>query len=233
MTAIQTAYEQKITVGKEPANLARRSGWIAIAGALLMVIGAILYFSTGTDLWAAVDQGVMEAYLPAAGAFKGRLVANLSFWILGVIFLGVSLTLMARLNETRPVMARTATLLIRTAVPLAIISFIAMMAIVVKIAPDNSPSAVALAEVIGWIGIRADDLATALIVGFAPLFTSLAARGGWMPVWLVRSGYLAGAVGALSLLVLFIPPLAGLGFLIVPVGLGWMLAAGIVLIRRA
>ena len=48
----------------------------------------------------------------------------------------------------------------------------------------------------------------------------------------VDGGDMAGLIGLLSLVVLYIPPLSDLGFLIVPVGIGWMLATGIVLLRR-
>jgi len=43
---------------------------------------------------------------------------------------------------------------------------------------------------------------------------------------------LVGAVGLFSLFVLYIPGLAALGFIILPVGMGWMLAAGVTLLRR-
>jgi hypothetical protein len=107
-----------------------------------------------------------------------------------------------------------------------------MLAVVVQIAPDTSVTSVAIANVVGWIGIRADDLATALIIGFPPLLLALAARDEWMPTWLAWWGYLAGAVGLWSLVVIYIPPLTAMGFLIVPVGVGWMIAVGVVLLRR-
>ena len=144
--------------------------------------------------------------------------------------MGASLNVMGRLSMNRPGAARAAQSVVGAAVPLAIISFIAMMAVVIKVAPDSSPTGLALAEVVGWIGIRADDLATALIVGGGPMLLAFAARGTWMPIWLVWWGYVAGVVGLFSLVVLFIPALATLGFLIVPVGIGWMIAAGVVLL---
>jgi hypothetical protein len=109
--------------------------------------------------------------------------------------------------------------------------------LVVQIAPatlvaDTAATGVAIANVVGWIGARADDLATALIIGLPPLFLSIAARDEWMPTWLVWWGYLAGVVGLLSLVVLYIPALASLGLLIIPFGMGWMLAVGVVLLRR-
>ena len=42
------------------------SGYTALGGAILMIIGAALYFSSGTDLWAAVDGGDIAGYLVTA-----------------------------------------------------------------------------------------------------------------------------------------------------------------------
>ena len=55
------------------------------------------------------------------------------------------------------------------------------------------------------------------------------------PVWLERWGYLAGVVGILTVAIAYIPVarLSPYVFLIVPVGLGWLIAAGVVLLRRA
>jgi hypothetical protein len=80
-----------------------------------------------------------------------------------------------------------------------------MMSLIVQIAPDSSATAVAIADVVGWIAARADDLATALIIGFSPLFLALAGQGDWLPTWLARWGYLAGAMGLLSLVGLYVP----------------------------
>ena len=216
-------------VGQAVSNF-KVSGYAAVGGAVLMLTGAVLYFSSGTDLWASLANGEMEAYLTAVGGRKAQLVANLSFWIVGVLVMGAALNGMVKLSNQRSAFAQIAGVCVATAVPLAIVSFIAMMSLIVQIAPDSSATAVALADVVGWIGARADDLATALIVGFAPFFLALANRDDWMPTWLARWGYLAGTVGLFSLIVLYIPPLAEMGMLIVPLGIGWMIAAGVVLI---
>lgn len=231
-TTINTSYQHNEAALTTPATQARQAGWASLSGAILMLIGAALYFSSGTDLWAAVAGGDIAGYLVTAGGVKAQLVANLTFWITGVLVLGVAWNRLVLLCEQRPALAQLARMGATTAVPLAITSFIAMLAMVVQIAPDTSATSVAIANVIGWIGIRADDLATALLIGFPPLFLALAARGEWMPTWLARWGYLAGAVGLLSLVVIYIPPLTPMGFLIVPVGMGWMIATGVVLLRR-
>jgi hypothetical protein len=173
----------------------------------------------------------MAAYLTTAGGVKRQLMADLSFWIVGVLFIGTGLRAMMKLCRQRPALARVAGVCADTAVPLAILSFIAMMSLVVKIAPDSSSTSVVIANVVGWIGIRADDLATALLVGLAPLFIALAGRGDWLPRWLVGWGYLTGGFGLISLIGIYLPALSDLGFLIVPIGLAWMIGAGVVLLR--
>ena len=59
----------------------RLGGYIAIAGTVIMLIGAALWGTSGTDLWATLDSGDMAGYLAAAAATKGQLVANLTVWI--------------------------------------------------------------------------------------------------------------------------------------------------------
>ena len=236
-TTINTNYQRDEMVATRNTTYARLGGLTALSGAIIMIIGALLQFSSGTDLWAALAGGDMVGYLAAVVGVKAQLVANLTFWIVGVLLLGTAVNYLVNLCTQREPMAQVARVCVGTAVPLAIISFIAMLALVVQIAPttlvaDTAATGVAIANVVGWIGARADDLATALIIGLPPLFLSIAARDDWMPTWLVWWGYLAGVVGLLSLVVLYMPALAGLGMLIIPFGMGWMLAVGVVLLRR-
>ena len=215
------------------ANSTRVGGYTAVGGAVTMLIGAALWGTSGTDLWAALDSGDVAGYLVAAGTMRVQLIANLTFWIVGVLILGVAGTALANLCVRRRMPAQIALVCIRTGVPLVIVAYIAMLSLLVQIAPDTSATAVTIAQVVGWIGVRADDLATALIIGAGPLFISLAGRDDWVPTWLARWGYLAGVIGLFSLVVLYIPPLRGLSFIIIPLGVAWMIAAGIVLLRRS
>lgn len=231
-TTIKSTYKQKETIAAMSPSHVRLGGLAALGGAIIMIIGAVLYFSSGTDLWAAVDGGDMAGYLAAVDGVKAQLVANLTFWIVGVLVLGTAVNMLANLCLQRPALAHVARVSAGAGVPLAIVAFIAMLSLVVQIAPDTSANSVAVARVIGWVGARADDLATALIIGFPPLLLSVAGRDEWMPTWLAWWGYLAGIIGLFTLVALYIPPLAGLVFLIVPVGMGWMIAVGVVLLRR-
>jgi hypothetical protein len=213
-------------------STARLGGYTAIAGTLTMLIGAALWGTSGTDLWAALDSGDMAGYLAAIEAVKGQLVANLTVWILGVLIIGVAGSMLVALCTQRRPLARVAHVCFQTAVPLVIVSYIAMLAVVVQLSGESSATAVSIAEVIGWIGARADDLATALIIGLGPLFIALAGHGEWVPTWLLRWGYLAGIVGVLSVAFLYLPGMAAYGFIILPVGMGWMIAAGVLLLRQ-
>ncbi len=231
ITLNPTVRQHETATALRPAYV-RLGGWAALSGAIIMLIGAALYFSSGTDLWATLDGGDMAAYLTAIGGAKAQLVAGFSFWIVGVLLMGTAVNAVVHLCEQRPMLAQVANTGVATAVPLAIASFILMLSLAVQVAPDSSSMSVAIAQVVGWVGARADDLATALIIGLAPFCLTLAARGEWMPTWLVRWGYVAGGVGLFSLVVLYLPGLGQLGFLIVPVGIGWMIALGVVLLRQ-
>ena len=212
---------------------ARVGGYTAIIGAIAMVVGGALNSASGADLWGSLANGDMAGYLAAAAAAKTLLVANHTIWILGVLTLSMAGAMMAEVCGPRRMWTQAAMVCFRTAVPLAIVSFIAMLALTVQIAPDTSETAVSIAKVVGWIGARGDELATALIVGAGPLFISLAGRGDWVPKWLLTWGYVTGIVGLFSIFVMYIPALAGSEFIIVPVGLGWMISAGVVMLRRS
>lgn len=211
----------------------RFAGVTTILGTVTMLVGAALWGTSGTDLWGALESGDMAGYLAAIEPVQGQLVANLTVWIVGTLFLGGAGAMLATVSSRRRPLAQMARVCYQTAVPLVIVSYIAMLALVVQLAGDGSATAVAIAEVIGWIGARADDLATVLILGAGPLFISWAGQGDWLPTWLLRWGYVTGLVGLLSLLFLYLPGMVSYSFIILPVGMGWMLAAGIVLLRQA
>lgn len=219
--------------GKAFQSTAKLGGYATLASTVLMLIGAALWGTSGTDLWTALDTRDVAGYLAAVGGVKGQLVANLSIWILGTFTIGIAGMMLATLSTRRRTLAQIALVCYRTAVPLVIVSYITMLAVVVQLGGEMSATAVSLAEVVGWIGVRADDLATALILGAAPLFISLAGHGQWVPTWLLRWSYLCGAAGLFSLVVLYLPGMGGFGFIILPIGMGWMLATGFVLLRYA
>ena len=128
-------------------------------------------------------------------------------------------------------MAKMALACYRLAVPLAIVSFLLMLAIVIQISPNASAYAVSTAETLGWIAMYADDIATILILGVAPCFLSISGVKTWMPKWLVGWGYLTGIMSILSFIAIYFPKHYFLDSLILPIGLGWMIAIGVFLRR--
>lgn len=212
------------------SDLTRFGGLNAIIGASLMVLGAILWQVSGVDLDAALAAGDMAGYL-ADAAGSTLVVLNLTAWIIGVLFLGAAGAAFAGApgNAERP--AHLAAVAFRVAVPLAIGSFIAMLAVVVRIPAEPSAAELAAADLVGWLGSRADWTATVLLVGFGPALASWAGRDAWAPGWLVKLGWLAGLAGVATTVAMFTDALSGYGFLVVPVGLIWMFGAGVATLR--
>lgn len=202
------------------------AGRMAIAGALSMLIGAAFWIASGTDLWQALASKQMDNYLTQLPLVRQLLVINTSFWILGVLFMTTAATLMTDYCTSNPGLAQLAKVFSRTGANLGIVSFVTMLSLAIVI-----PSA-DVATIIGWIGTRLDDIATILIVGFSPLCLSIAGKADWVPGWLRVWGYLTGAAGLLSIIGLMTGNIL-LGFILVPIGLGWMIAAGIVLIKKS
>ncbi len=200
------------------------AGYVSIAGAVSMLAGAALWGASGTDLWQALAGNQMEGYLSQLEAVKQLLVANTIFWIIGVLLFGTAGTLMSGFCTSSPRLAQLTLVLMRSAVPVAIVSFIIMLSLAIH------PPAVHSAINIGWIGTRLDDLATILIIGASPLFLSIAGRADWVPGWLAVWGYLAGIAGILGVIAM-LSGVVALGFVILPFGIGWMIAAGVVLIK--
>jgi adenylate cyclase len=212
------------------AAWARLAGVAALTGAILMAAGAFLWTRSGTDLDAAVAGGQIGEYLRAAGAATAVLTANLTLWILGVLAMGAAGLGFERLSTRRPVTARLGLWPFVVGVPLALSAFVVMLALVAH-AGDAGAERLAAAELLGWYASRADWTATVLIVGAGPLLASLAGRGHWVPGWLLGLGAAAGAAGALTVVAMFAGGLSTYGFAVVPIGLLWMLGAGVTLLR--
>jgi hypothetical protein len=201
------------------------TGYVSIAGAVSMLSGAALLGASGTDLWQALAGNQMENHLSQLEPVKQLLVANTIFWIIGVLLFGTAGTLMSGFCTTNPRLAQLTLVLMRSAVPIAIVSFIIMLSLAIR------PPAIDSATNIGWIGIRLDDLATILIIGASPLLLSIGGRADWVPGWLAVWGYLAGIAGILGV-VSMLSGIVVLGLVIIPIGIGWMIAAGVVLIKK-
>ena len=211
----------------------RLGAYTALAGSACFIIGAAIWVASGADLDLALANGEVSNYLLTAGEVRPLLVANLSFWIVGALLLGAAATAMTNLCTRRRAIAQIALMCYRTGVPLVIVAYTAWLALVVQIAPETSPAAVLLAETLGWFAAYADWISTVLIIGFGPALISLAGRGDWVPLGLARWGIATTITGLLTIVAMFANGLTSYGFLIIPVGLIWMIWAGIILLRRS
>ncbi|HEY7680223.1 MAG TPA: hypothetical protein VIC04_06845 [Terriglobia bacterium] len=211
---------------------ARAAGIALIWGCLCMIAGAALWASSGTDLWTTLHLRDMADHLFAASAARTALLANLTLWVIGVLLLGFGGSVAASTFVQRPNAALAAQLCFRTGVPLAILAFIVMAAILVEIGNDRTMTNIRIAEILAWIATRTDDVATALIICGGPFFLAQTGWRDWAPRFLVRWGYLAGLT-VLSAPAAWITGIVPLSFVNVPVGIGWLLVAGVVLLRRS
>ncbi len=202
------------------------AGGVSIAGAISMLIGAACWGASGTDLWQALATYQMENYLSQLPEVRQLLVINICFWILGALLMATAGTLMAGFCTSNRGLAQMAKVFSGTGASIAIVSFITMLSLAIVIPSSD------VATVVGWIGARLDDIATILIVGFSPLCLSIAGKGEWVPGWLLIWGYLAGITGFLGIISM-LTGIVVLGFIIVPIGIGWMIAAGIVLVKKS
>jgi hypothetical protein len=205
----------------------------ALIGSLCMLIGAALWGASGADLDQALDNGQLTNYLEEVKSISSLLLANLTFWIVGVIILGVAGMMMSSLCNTQPILGGIARYIYGIAVPLAIASFIVWLVLVVRLSPDGSPTAALVADSLGWFASRADWVATILIVGLGPFLLSIAGRQDWVPKWLYNWGLVAFCGGFVCLIAIFAGGLSSYGFLVVPTGISWTIASSIVLFKYA
>jgi hypothetical protein len=202
------------------------AGNMSIAGAISMLIGAACWGASGTDLWQALATSQMEDYLSQLPTVKQLLIINTGFWILGVLLMATAIILMTEFCISNQGFGQMAKVFSLAGAAAAIVSFIIMLSLAMIV-----PS-VDIATIIGWIGARLDDIATMLIIGFSPLCLSIAGKGNWVPDWLSVWGFLAGISGFLGI-VSMLTGIVALGFIIIPFGIGWMIAAGIVLLKKS
>jgi len=175
----------------------------------------------------------MAGYLTAAGANRDALLANLVVWIFMALLLGMAGSAISALGLRRHARSRAAAYCSFAGAPILVVAYTAWLAFVVQIVPDTSDSAVLLAEVMGWFALRLDWISSILLVGIGPTLLALSGRGVWAPSWLVVWGYVTALAAALTAVAMLTGG-AGLttyGFLVVPAGIFWMIAAGIVLLR--
>jgi hypothetical protein len=192
-------------------------GVALVVGVVGMVVGAALYFGAGADLWAALSDGSIPAYLEEAVEHRTTLFVNLTVWILGATALSVGGIVLSRDSVARHAY--------QLGGALAVVSFITWMGLI-RVAPTIDP---ATAELVGFTVTRLDDLATICLIGLGPVL--LAVTSDQLPRRLCQAAVIVGAATVLSIVALFTDASASYGLLIVPAGLVWTLAAGMATLR--
>ncbi|MBI1225023.1 MAG: hypothetical protein GC192_07270 [Bacteroidetes bacterium] len=217
---------------QQEKRAAKLAAYITLLGSICMLSGAVMMVMSGTDLDQALYGNDLAGYLKSAMTNQNILIANLSFWILGVILLGLGANMMALLSSQKSVLTQVIRYNYGIAVPLVVLAYLAWLAVVVRLASSSSTEAATIAEAIGWFASHADWVSTVLIVGTGPMFISAAGRDSWVPNWLRIWSYIAFFAGILNVMAHYSGGLTTYGFLIIPVGLGWMIAAAITLFRN-
>jgi len=219
---------------KNTAVATRLGAYTAIGGSACAITGATLGILSGTDIDLSLVSNDMATYLTLAGENTRLLVANLTIWIVMVLLLSIAATAMTSLCKRRPLMAQLARFCYWVGAPLVIGAYVAWLAVVLQVAPDTSPAAVVVAKAMGWFASRADWIATILIIGIGPTFIAMAGRNEWVPRWLFIWSIVTAVAGLLNAVAMLTggSGLGSYGFAIIPVGVGWMIAAGVVLFRR-
>lgn len=200
-----------------------------LIGSICMIGGAALMGISGADLDKSLYQNELAIYLKTAAEHSTLLITNLTLWILGVILIGVAGTLMANLSDTRKIVSKIVTYNYSIAIPIVVIAYSAWLAIVVRLSAHDPGESAVLAEILGWFASRADWIATILVLGTGPFLITLSGHENWVPKWLRIWSYLCLFAGFLNLIAMFAGGLTTYGFLIIPVGMSWMIASFFVL----
>lgn len=226
ITGSRTAVRREAPVDTRAAALT------ALAAAVTMIVGAVLWASTGTDMDAALADGSVSVYLADAAANSAVLVTQLSIWIVGALLIGAADIHLAGVATVRTAASRVAHYAAVTGASIAVVAFVVWLALVTQLAPAADTVTEPVAATIAWVASRADWIATVLLVAVAPATIAVGAVRDWMPTWLARWAAVAALAGLVTIVAMFTGGLSTYGFFIVPVGLGWLIAAGVHLLRR-
>lgn len=233
MTATLSERDVSKSTTASATGTTRLAAVLLFAAAGLMAAGGIIKRVTDADLDAALMDGTLGDYLNVVADHEAAVTINLSAWIIGVLLWGAAAVVVTTLSDRREVAARIALACYWTGVPLAVASFVAWLSLVTQIGPDANAQQLDIAAVVGWFASRADWIATAIIAGLGSMLLSVAGRDLWAPRWLLWWGALAGLAGAVTVVAIITGGLTTYGQVIIPVGVGWNVAAGVVLLRRA
>ncbi len=212
---------------------ARTSGIFAIVGSITMLVGTAAWMTSGADLDKALDGDSMAEFLTDAANSGAALVANLSLWMLGVVLLaigGLGLLRRGRQDSLASVIGRFS---LTAGAGLVLAAYSMWLGIVLGLAPAHlaGESVIGTARALGYAASIGDWVATVMILGVGIGAIVTAGRGVWVPRWLWIWGMATLATGVLTILGLFLEARTTLSMIILPFGMLFLIAAGIVAIR--
>lgn len=206
----------------------RTAGVIALVAPLVMVAGAAVWASSGTDLDAAVTDGTVGDYLAQVAAAPAPVYLHVLLWILGAPLLGLATLLLVRRHAMGGTHGTVATAAAHLGVATAVVCFSIWFALLEL---RGASGAEDLAHVLGFLASRIDWIATVLLIAVAPAAVSWAQGGR---TWQRILSTLAAGLGIVALIGLLLQAEAAIaiGFVMVPVGLAWFVATGITELRN-
>ena len=214
------------TTGNDTTS--RTAGVVALVAPLVMVAGAAVWASTGTDLDAAVTNGTVGDYLTQVAAAPSTVYLHVLLWMVGGPLLGLAILLLVRRQDIGGTHGVVATAAAHLGAAMAIVCFSIWFALLELRGASGAQDVV---HVLGFLASRVDWVATVLLIGVAPAAVSWA-RGG--RTWQRILSTLAAGLGVIALIGLWLQAEAAIaiGFVEVPVGLAWFVATGITELRR-
>lgn len=193
-----------------------------------MLSGAATWASSGADLDLALTSGSIREYLSQARAASGALHLNLGLWIVGVVLMCAGGCQLALLGRARAQLSTLACFVYGVGAAVGIVAFSLWLGIVKGLAPAEAGAEVdAMAVALGQAATIADWIATVLILSVGSILVARAGKGIWVPGWLGAWAMLVGLAGVLALIGLFVGQRSTYAMLVVPAGVGWLIAAGV------
>lgn len=213
----------------------KAAGWTTIIGVIIMLAGTGFWAASGADIDVAAESNAIGEYLTKVAGNGTLLTINLGMWIIGVVVLSLGGIMLARLGDQDSPGTDVARFAFTTAPAAAMVVYTTWLGIVLGLAPayvagasvEGGAAALVHATSLG------DWVMTIPVLSLGTAAVALAGRHSWVPRWLFRWGMLTIVTGALTAAGLIFNARTALVTPILPVGMGFLVAAGVVAIRRS
>jgi hypothetical protein len=211
------------------------AGWTTIIGVIIMLAGTGFWAAAGADIDVAAESNAIGEYLTDVAANGTLLTINLGIWIVGVVVISLGGIMLTRLGDQDSLGTDVARFAFTVAPAAAMVVYTTWLGIVLGLAPayvagasvEGAAAALVHATSLG------DWVMTIPVLSLGTAAIALAGRHSWVPRWLFRWGMLTTVTGVLTAAGLIFNTRTALVMPILPVGMGFLVAAGVVAIRRS